>query len=488
MLLAAAVATMPPKFNGGDWDFSAGPASTQLIALPGDEFQASYAGLPRTRFGAFPAPYDIEALDVFAGIEGDDDEGRSLRAAIAIRRRGITKYYRLADPDGDDLDAADEAPSEREQPPLDIRFGTPDRTLPIIRIALVTTFRGAHSGSATESDSFIDFGFSTPKIIAGIESTRGWMGGACTAYDAMYEVKSSGKCSWNAAERDYDCALTRELDTDWRTRHAVMNVSLFTGRRTRVANASLQRLADEVRADRSPWAPRVLAHVGTLRPAALLADRWFLFVGTGSGYELTARIYAVDMTTTAAAEEVPMSDLRDTDDERSVPDLLAADGQPFTLVDHDFYVGVRSLTRERKKLNVVSMLLTENDHRALFWIGGDAATGDLDALRIASDAPVYDGCNSFEVPDSASEISVATAPFAATLRIEPHWTADPDISAAVVKGDEESCVRIAHVTWSDGFDVEDTQAECRSGPPAKRVLIGEHGELSTAPLSAKPAD
>lgn len=488
-LLAAAIATMPRTFECGRWEVSAGEPSNQLTPLTAQQFTSQYASLPRTRFGAFGAPYNIEALDVFARLDkakrrDDDIEENVARVAIAVRRHNGTKYYRLADEDGDDLVLEDEAPGERDEPQLDVRFGTPDRRLPIIRINLVSTGRGAHSGYATQTAIFVDAGFGKAKIIGETECTDGWMGGACTAFDAIHSPKPELECSWSDAARDYECEERQELDAEWTTRHEVVNVSIFAHRESppRGAIASLQEFANQVRADRTLQAPRVVASVGVLRPAGMLADRWLLFVTTGTSVQQMARIYAVDMNSSDPAELIPVQTLRSKPEDEVVHDAAREkDELRFTPIDRDFTVDVKSIVRETP-LQVVSLLLTEGKSRALFWIGGNAATGDLDALRLASEAPEYVQCNRFEVPDSVSSISISR-PFAATLHIEPHWTLYND--AAEVFEEGESCARIAHVTWSDSFDVDETVTQCWSALPERRVVISPRGELSTAALPAE---
>src|SRR5207253_1556428 len=96
---------------------------------------------------------------------------------------------------------------------------------------------------------------------------------------------------------------------------------------------------------------------------------------------------------------------------------------------------------------------TENS--GTFWIGGDATSGVLAALRVASDAGEYTHCNTFEHPSSASSIAVTANPFMARLGIEPAWTEEE-------AGDEQVKVppsrpAPATVTWRDGFQISKNQ-------------------------------
>jgi hypothetical protein len=309
------------------------------------------------------------------------------------------------------------------------------------------------------------------------------MGGACTAFDEIYSVHPSLSCVWSDAARDYGCEQRRVLDAEWTKRNAVERIELFAHRThpPRGALASLAALATVARAERERKSARMVAGIGVLKPAGIVAGRWLLFVATGNGYANTARFIAVDLTTDGPATVIPVTTFDDPDeatdaaketvDQKSRDDSVA---QQFTPIDDAFTTATSSVVRE-KTLHVVAVVLTDSGHRALFWIGGDAATSNVDALRVASDAPEYMHCDRFAVPASASRIVLAT-PFLAKLHVESVWTMHQ--GAIDDEAQSEFCARSATVTWSGGFRVAWEPKVCAK--EARRVVIGARGKLSTA--------
>lgn len=490
LIIAAVLAT--PAHLACDGEGRVAMADMRLLPVAAQEFAASFASKAVTHFGPFGRPYDIERIDVFTTMEdrGESDglpgDERTLRVGLAVHRHGAVRYYGLADEEGTGLDATDESPSDREgRPQVDIRLGTPDHALPIIRIAITTTYRGVHSSGAHEVSTYLDFGFSTPRVIAETECDDGWMGGACTAYDSAYSTRPRFACRWSDEKRDYACEQRQELDAGWTKRHAVKDVELFAGRTAPPHGALAPAdFATLVRGEPQSDTVRIVAGVGPLRRVGVLAGRWVLFATTCGGYAETLELYAVDLTNSAPPRAIDVITLDESDDEFDLPlnaDVRADDKDDraaFTPVGDAFAIDVNTVVREQS-LHVVSVLLTESGHRALFWAGGDAADGTLSAVRLASDAPEYRHCNRFEIPDSVSRVELST-PFAAVLHVEPHWTVVNDEAEA--NSDAEFCMRTARLTWRGGFQLAWSTDSCRHGLPARRVTIGPRGELATAAL------
>ncbi len=480
LVLAAAIAAAPARFTCGDrpTQSSIEEVSSRLLPMTAKEFAARYASFDRTQFGPFANRYGIEQLDAYTRVvesksKDDDDTDTSYDVPVifVVKRRGVTHYYRFANKADENLSA------EYDKPQLAIGLGTPDRELPILRLSFVSIYRGAHSGSHDESVSYIDFGFSSPRVIAKMVCSDGWMGGACGAFDSRSWTQV--KCSWSAAKRDYDCQVHKELDADWVNRSEVRSVDLFAHRERMPQGVlpSLAALAVAARADHKLSSP-VVAGVGTLQSAGVLANRWLLFVSTSLDVRQMLRIFVVDLTTDAPAQPIVVKTLTAPREDEPPPDpdiMILENG--FTPLTVPFSIARANVAKE-SSLEIVSLVLQEKKQRAVFWIGGDAATGALDAMRLASDAPEYKQCDRFTLPDSASSIRIAR-PFFATMHVEPSWLLYND---GAESDGEKSCERIAHVKWGKGFEIEWEQAECRDGLPAHRVVIGKNGELSTGPL------
>jgi hypothetical protein len=177
LLLAATLATSPAH-RACDGQGQVLRVANRVVPIAAEEFRSHYASLPRTRIGSFAAPFDIGSIDIYAVVQDDSrDDGeqqRSLHAAMAVGRKGAVRYYRLVDEEGGDLDASNESPVDLEgAPQLDIRLGTPNRALPILCVTLRTTYQGAHASGVIDSSTYIDFGFSTPRVIAETDCQRG---------------------------------------------------------------------------------------------------------------------------------------------------------------------------------------------------------------------------------------------------------------------------------------------------------------------------
>jgi len=454
-LFAAAIALSPVHFECGAKDGHIVPPRNRLVPILASEFQSDYASLHRMRFGPFGAPYDIERLDVFSSLNvvfDPDDErapgGGRLQLAVAVRRRGVSRYFRLVDEDGDDIGMEEQGEHEREGPPLDIRFGTPDASLPIIRVAVTSTWKGVHGGGATAFVSYLDFGFSAPRVIAETQCESGWMGGACTAYDDTYSRRGQLTCDWDRAARDYQCELRHVLNLEWTSRNEIARAALFAGREKSVPPM-------------------------TRKAAGLLAGRWQILVAAPHGYEEKPQIFALDEKEEIA---VPVTVLHDQNNERTpMPDYPMVEPLHLTQTDDSFSVASHPVLHEGT-FAVIAVVFAEHEHRTLLWIGGDSATGKVDALRIATDGPEYVQCNMFLVPESASSLEVEQ-PFRATLRMEPSWFALGDDSHYE---DQHLCPRDVHVVWSDGFVADWDGSGCEEAPPAQHVTVSPNGELSAA--------
>jgi hypothetical protein len=144
------------------------------------------------------------------------------------------------------------------------------------------------------------------------------------------------------------------------------------------------------------------------------------------------------------------------------------------------------------RLTILQLTVAEGSARGVYLVGLDFSGPQLsaDALLVATDAPTYNGCNTWMVPATSVMMDVRTEPFTAVLDVEPsniegrheqsdEWELEP-------RSQHPTCRTKAEVTWetSTGFKLDWRHPPCVSSEAPRRVLIDDQGRLTT---STKPA-
>jgi len=150
---------------------------------------------------------------------------------------------------------------------------------------------------------------------------------------------------------------------------------------------------------------------------------------------------------------------------------------------------------ETRREKVLQVTVTQGDGRAVYVLGLEYADARLtgDALLVATQAPVYNHCQTWLLPLTAVKMDIATKPFSALLDIElgnlevldtrsADWAIDPRTPPR--------CPMTAEVRWQAGlgFEVQRQSVPCDVSPAPRRVSIDPDGRItsSTEQLIPRP--
>ena len=438
---------------------SLGTGQQRLVAIDAKQFSARYGKLAKRSFGVVEVRAALVATD-----EPEAEESvRQLRAGFAVQRDGRTRYYELIGGRRGEIRVFNDSMSEdeRAKEPRVRVVSAGDPSLPLLRLEWTGSYQGAHASGSTRWILFLDFR-AAPRIARFGECSAGWMGGACTAYDEVYSTHESFDCAWDAARADVVCRQTRVLDAGWTRRASTRRFALFGGEELPVREQSVRSLEALAR---GPRGVHFVEGVGLVKPVGTIAHRWFVYASAGTGHALEARLWSVDLRDPKGPiRPLPVQRLEAADPEHrdASDDDVAPEkdwqGKPFPRFTADampFRIETKRLTTDAAP-DVLELVLHDGkEGRGTFWIGGDAKSGTIAALRIASNAGEYTHCNLFVHPASAMSVAVTAKPFLATLGIEPPWSEEGP-------GDEPPKPHVSHpspatVSWRDGFQISKNQ-------------------------------
>jgi hypothetical protein len=435
---------------------SLGAGEQRLAAIDAKQYSTRYGKIAKRTFGA---------VDVRAALVPNDEpdaergEGR-LHAGFAVHD-GATRYYELVGRHGTPIVVGNNSPSDEErahEPRIGVVFAG-DPSLPLLRLEWTGSYMGAHASGGTRTNAFLDF-HGTPRIAQVADCYDGWMGGACTAFDELYSSHEFFDCAWSAADADVICRVTQKLDAVWTHRASTRRFEVFAGRELPVREHSLRSLEALARA---PRGEHFVEGVGLVKPVGTIARRWFVYASAGTGHALVARLWSVDLRDPKGPiRPVPVQLLDAADPELQVSrDDVAAEkdwrGEPLPRFTPDalpFRIESRRVTPGTSP-DVLELVLHDGRARGVFWIGGDATSGAIDAFRVSSDADEYASCHRFVRPPSAASVVVGLHPFSAKLRITPAST--DDLSADEHTEPPSGPLSPATVTWSSGFQITRNQ-------------------------------
>ena len=429
-----------------------------FVALSSKQFSARYGNVAKRTFGAI----EIRAALVVPEDAEPVEETRLLHAGFAVHRGGATRYYELRGRKDGEIRVFNDSRSDEErahEPRIRVAYAG-DPSLPLLRLEWTGSYMGAHASGSTRSIVFLDFR-EKPRVAKFGDCYDGWMGGACTAYDELYSTHQSFDCAWDAALADVVCRETQALNARWTRRRSTRRFALFGGKELPVRAQSVRSLEALAR---GPRGEHFVEGVGPVKPVGTIAGRWFVYASAGTGHTLTARLWSVDLRDPKGPiRHLPVQLLEGGDPEKhNATDDVAPEkdwqGKPlprFTPDAMPFRIETKRLTTGASPGVLQLVLRDGKESRGTFWIGGDAKSGAIAALRVSSDAGEYTHCNTFVHPAAAASIAVTAKPFLAKLGVEPAWTEE-------APGDEAPKVPASHpwpatVTWRDGFQISKNQ-------------------------------
>jgi hypothetical protein len=402
----------------------------------------------------------------------------------------------------------DDQPDEQEL----VRLATADRSLPILDIQYGSHAFGANSGVELERHLLVDFRTRPPKVIALLDNVDGSGGGACTAYDAIYDTRREVGCRWDRTRGDFRCAETlHRYDTDWGERRGTRFFFLDSGQPLPSPGTagvpSVRTL--KVLAESALTSPQMTrgASVDPLGPSTVIETLGFgsatvVLVGSpmlseSLGERFGARLHAAVIQPgrdTFLKEIVPRTTFEQGLPENAdVAPWLGADArsaEPSPRFTPDGLVPSFRSHRvlEKDRLKILQLTVSEGAARGVYLVGLDFSGPRLvaDALLVATDAPTYNECNTWVLPATAVAMEVRTEPFSALLDVEPsnverlregdlRWEIQP-------RSQPPACRTKAEVTWRAdiGFQLEWQAPPCVASEDPRRVLIDDQGRLTSS--------
>ena len=432
-------------------------AEARLVKIDGKAFRARYGAFPKKTFGA------LEVRAALVATDGDeppaDPADRLLRAGFVVRAGGAAKYYELLgdDDEGGAIEVDNDARSQEErakEPRITVAFAG-DPTLPLLRFEWTSSLGGGRSSSNSRDVLFLDFR-GTPSIAQRAQCTEGWVGGNCTAADHVHWPVEGYDCAWDAKLADVVCLDTLHMRADWTHRASTRRFAVFARKELPVRERSVRSLDALAR---GPRGTHFVEGVGLVKPVGTIAHRWFVYAATGTSHALVVRLWSVDLRDPAGPiRPLPLQvlDAPVEDDALDPGDVATEKSDPahprprFTPDALPFALETTRLTPAGNSPDVLQLVLRDGKGRGVFWIGGDAASGALAALRVASDAGEYAECGRFRHPSSAAASGIVAKPFAATLSITPRWEEQESDEPATAP---KVAPHRATITWNGGFRI-----------------------------------
>ena len=421
--------------------------------------------LPSKSLAGFAGQYGVRQIIFFAEPRAPGDSyqpGKVRFYAEAQRWAGARVDYALSfagTPHGDEVDVTSgstdydpDSKAEREVPGWGVFPGTPDRNIPLVVLETYAGYMGANSGVNTTTRRLIDFRDGQPRSVAQLNCNEGIRGGACTAYDEEFEPQGALECDWMAARADFQCLENRTSiwnwgSVTWKQRFYLISGDMLWPPEIRPGTPAspydwamaLERDGSDPKGRRMvlPYAGETVVLDRVVEPE-VFEGAVLLMASRGDTGHLWPRFHLVFahpvIRYVSQFAELEILTLEANDTRRgeieklhgpydgaeasqrirpAAPGILAGDPMDFV---------VKPLPGTAPGVHFFQVLLKQNKHHSLFWVGIDVRHRPYrgQALLIATDALEYDHCRWAHIPDSAARAEwVGSGESLARLDIEP---------------------------------------------------------------------
>jgi hypothetical protein len=492
--------------------------------------------LPSKSLAGFAGRYGVRQITFFAELREQGNsfyEPGKVRFYAEVQRWAGTRVdYALSfadKPHGDEVDVTsgriDDDPdtkASREVPGWGVFPGTPDKNIPLVVLQTYSDYMGANSGVSTTTRRLIDFRDGQLRSVAQLDCNERIRGGACTAYDEEFEPQGTLQCDWIAARADFQCLESRTSiwnwgSVTWKERFYLISGDMLwplevrqgtpaspydwamalerdgsdpKGRRMVLPHAGETVVLDRVaEPDHLTGAVLLMASrgdTGHLRPRfhLVFADRVISFAGQSA--ELDILVLEANETRRGEIEKLHGRYDGAEANQRlqpTSPGILAGDPMDFV---------VKPLGSAVSGVHFFQVLLKQNKHHSLFWVGIDVRHKPCrgQALLIATDALEYDHCRWAHIPDSAARAEWAgSGESLARLDIEPRRYLDFDGESYFENEiDQEAgkrrCPYSMDLRWTyeRGWVMLPKFVECDENRVTIRAIaISDQGDISARP-------
>jgi hypothetical protein len=548
VLLSSRVVAQPAKFgcseSYGQWQAPGDDAALtrdtglRFARLDDPKEVERIQKLPSKSSTGFAQRYGVRRITFFAeiaaGEKGFFEPGTGHFYAEVQSWAGASAYYALLSADAlhgggiavtsGETEYDDGSKTQREIPGWGLFAATPDKGIPLLVLQTFASYFGANSGIMGATRQLIDFRGGQPRSVVALECDERSSGGACNAFDASFEPQGSLECDWVADRTDFQCVQT--TTSVWNWGNVIWKERFYLLSRDMMWPAEVPENAPGspydwavalTAGDSDPTGKRivlprvgdtfVLGWIGSRETGGgaitLMASRgdnghlWPRFhVAFGGDTLLPERADELEVRTLEAnevrAHEIGNQGRRLDADVRVrpvAPGILAGDPMSFV---------VKRLPSEAPGLYFFQVLLMQNKHHALFWVGIDTRSRPNrgQALLIATDALEYDHCRWAHIADSAARAEWSgSGETLATMDIEPRRYLDLDGDAYFEKElDQETgkgrCPYTMDLGWSSekGWLMYPKFPECdKAAMIVWTITISDRGDISARPATmARP--
>ncbi len=481
-----------------------------LRSISPDEFRRIFGKSSETIFDEFDSRHGVSKIAVRSSARewpnADGSPYVALLLGFHLTRNGKHSFFQLVEENGrvpriDNDVPGDDPPPRHPRVSLAPASGKP----PLIRVEYDDHWMGAHAAGVTHNVLVFDFRMRKGRA-ARVSCTDGWMGGACTAFDAIYSPRRALRCRWSAADGDFVCTERLNLDAVWTKKESLRRFELFSGRAHKAPEAEttfadLKSAAEAMQ--RRPRRVLTVDGIGVLQRVINGDDnRVAVYAAADGSHKMLLRLYAFDLRgSTPSVEPVQVLRIPEivsahvTDIEARFDDVATdwhLDLSDYSVDPRMHYTVLTPLHRIRTirhgyappNTSAHRLIVSEGLERAVFFVIVDEdAPLRVSAIRLASTAPEYVQCNAFLHPSSASRLDWKAAASRFELDIQPGYLRAESLEEDRLLGE---CMVSGTLTWTRAAGFAIQRGETCKGP-RQGVAIADDGSMQAAVLPPKPA-
>lgn len=455
-------------------------------------------------------------VDAGHGFRGAADYSDRLALAIRLSSPKEDKWYELQNPkefqfedllyiqplakesDSSAAEAGQESEKQAQLQKLDemsswlkIEPASPDASLPVFILRFSYHNSGANAEGTIDTQLLLDLRSGKPEIAASAQCIDWEGGGACGAPDATNASRDEVKCEWDSTVADFKCTMVSGFGGEFPLRSAQTDFYLISDLPTPAEwrkGSALDVAALAVRLQKNPQPNLTKSMVSYAGPTTLVGqyadllpqNQAFLFASPGAGNMLNSHLSLVSLPVDGkpSVQSVEKWDIGGaTKEEEDAP--LA-----FTPVPENDAYKIVSL-EDRPGFHAVQITMTSpksndshNPIHVVYWIGMESVGGRIvaNAVRLASEAQAYYGCNQWL--DDASAYSLQRKPrlAEATIGVQPRERTMLEESDSEAK---PSCLWTGSLHWKPGagFRVHKLTQDCNADRRA--ISIADDGTISS---------
>jgi hypothetical protein len=377
---------------------------------------------------------------------------------------------------------------------LSIEPASPAASLPLFILRFSYHDSGANAEGTMDTQLLLDLRSGKPEIAASAQCIDWEGGGACGAPDAASAIHEQVKCEWDSAVADFKCTMVSGFGGEFPLRSSQRDFYLVSDlpapadwkKDSALDVAALakelqknpkQNLGKSMVSDAGPTT--LLAHFTDLLPQ----NNIYLFASPGPGNMLNSHLSLVSIPVDGdpSVQSIEKWDIGGaTQEEGDAPVAFTP------VLEDDAYKLVP--LEDRPSFHALQITMTSpksndshNPIHVVYWVGIESVDGKIvaNAVRLASEAQSYYGCNQWL--DDASAYSLQRKPRLAEAII----AVQPRDRTMLEESDTEAtpyCLWTGSLHWKPGagFRVRKLSQNCKAD--RRIITIADDGTISSKSL------